>query len=147
MYVLSLLQPWATLVVTGAKTIETRSWSTRHRGSLLIHASQGKAGEIFAADPLFQRYIPDFEALPFGAIIGSVRLEKILPTEDFDLSDAAMNTFTLEEKAFGDYTSGRYGWLLVDPVKFKHPIPERGMPGLWKCSAVVETILLENETD
>ncbi len=141
MYALSLLQPWATLVVIGAKTIETRSWSTRHRGSLLIHASQGKAGEIFASDSLFKKYIPDFNALPFGAIIGSVWVEKILRTEDFELNDVDMNALTLEEKAFGDYTSGRYGWLLSDPIKFKQPITARGMPGLWKCSDLIKSMI------
>lgn len=143
MYALSLLQPWASLVVMGAKTIETRSWSTRHRGPLLIHASQGKAGEIFASDPLFRKYISDFIALPFGAIIGSVTLEKILRTEDFDLSDAAMNLLTLEEKAFGDYSSGRYGWLFSDPVVFINPVQARGMPGLWKCSDGIKKLVVD----
>ena len=146
MYALSLLQPWASLVVMGAKTIETRSWSTKHRGTLLIHASQGKAGEIFAADPLFKKFISDFKTLPFGAIIGSVTLQKILRTEDFDLTDAAMNAVTLEEKAFGDYTSGRYGWLLVDPVKFVNPVPARGMPGLWKCSHGIKKLVEDQLT-
>jgi len=141
MHVLSLLQPWATLVVIGAKTIETRSWSTRHRGHLLIHASQGKAGEIFAEDPLFKKYIPQFNALPFGKIIGSAQLDKILRTEDFDLTDAAMNNFTLEEKAFGDYNSGRFGWMLSGPVEFQNPIPARGMPGLWSCPQSIEILL------
>ncbi|MEO6583240.1 MAG: ASCH domain-containing protein [Ferruginibacter sp.] len=131
MYALSLLQPWASLVVMGVKTIETRSWSTRHRGPLLIHASLGKAGSIFSEDAPFKKYIGDFNALPFGAIIGKVTLEKILRTEDFELPDAAMNALTLEEKAFGDYGPGRYGWVLIDAVKFKKPIPARGMPGLW----------------
>jgi hypothetical protein len=33
---LSLHQPWATFVVEGTKTIETRSWPTKHRGQLVI---------------------------------------------------------------------------------------------------------------
>jgi len=49
MKAISLLQPWATLVVTGVKTIETRSWGTKYRGPILIHASQGKAGSIFTS--------------------------------------------------------------------------------------------------
>lgn len=134
MFVISLLQPWATLVVIGAKTIETRSWSTRHRGHILIHASQGKAGSIFSEDPPFKKYIPDFNALPFGAIIGSVHIEAIMKVEDFDLSDEAMDVLAMEEKAFGDYSSGRYGWVLSDPVAFKKPILARGMPGLWQVS-------------
>lgn len=39
MKALTLHQPWATLVALGVKTIETRSWSTRYRGRLLIHAA------------------------------------------------------------------------------------------------------------
>jgi hypothetical protein len=37
---ITLLQPWASLLAAGIKTIETRSWNTNHRGPLLIHASQ-----------------------------------------------------------------------------------------------------------
>lgn len=40
MKVLSLHQPWASLVACGYKRIETRSWSTRHRGPLAIHATR-----------------------------------------------------------------------------------------------------------
>lgn len=36
---ISIRQPWAWLVVKGFKDIENRSWATRYRGSLLIHAS------------------------------------------------------------------------------------------------------------
>ena len=132
MFAISLLQPWASLVVMGIKTIETRSWSTRHRGQILIHASQGKAGSIFAEDLPFKKYIPDFKQLPFGAIIGLVTIDKILRTVDFEMNDTDMNALTFEEKAFGDYSSGRYGWIFTDPEEFKQPIPARGMPGLWE---------------
>lgn len=37
---ITLHQPWASLVAAGVKTIETRSWPTKHRGQLLIHAAQ-----------------------------------------------------------------------------------------------------------
>lgn len=40
MKALSLHEPWASLVKEGRKTIETRSWQTRYRGPLAIHASQ-----------------------------------------------------------------------------------------------------------
>ncbi|MEJ7626722.1 MAG: ASCH domain-containing protein [Ferruginibacter sp.] len=77
MHVISLLQPWASLVVMGAKTIETRSWSTKHRGPILIHASKGKAGSIFAEEAPFKKYIMDFTSLPFGAIIGMASIVQI----------------------------------------------------------------------
>jgi len=66
MKALSLPQPWAMLVIMGVKEIEKRSWSTAYRGPMLIHASKGKAGEIFAHEPPFKKYIPDFKQLPFG---------------------------------------------------------------------------------
>ena len=42
MKVLSLTEPYATLIKTGVKKIETRSWKTSYRGKLYIHASSTK---------------------------------------------------------------------------------------------------------
>ena len=42
MKVLSLTEPYATLIKNGIKTIETRSWKTNYRGKLYIHASSTK---------------------------------------------------------------------------------------------------------
>ena len=131
MKALSLLQPWASLVVIGAKKIETRGWQTKHRGKLLIHASRGKAGSIFASESPFKKYIQDFTKLPFGAIIGKVTLTDIIRTEELFLDDTEMNRLTMEEKAFGDYSSGRYAWILEEPVQFEEPIPARGSLSLW----------------
>ncbi len=39
MRALSVKQPWASLIATGEKTIELRSWRTHYRGPLLIVAS------------------------------------------------------------------------------------------------------------
>lgn len=40
LYALSIKQPWAALLVAGRKTIEVRSWPTRIRGRILIHAAR-----------------------------------------------------------------------------------------------------------
>ena len=45
MKAITVLQPWATLLVTGKKHIETRSWKTNYRGEILIHTGK--------KDPLF----------------------------------------------------------------------------------------------
>lgn len=37
---ISVKQPWAALIVAGIKTIEIRSWPTRRRGPVLIHAGK-----------------------------------------------------------------------------------------------------------
>ena len=115
----------------GAKTIETRSWQTGYRGPLLIHASLGKKAAVLCEQPPFSHYITNFQDLPFGALVGSVVLENIIPVEKLYLPSATLATLTLEEKAFGDYTKGRYAWLLSRPLVFQHPIAVKGTLGLW----------------
>ena len=39
--ILTLKQPWATLVAEGIKKYEFRSWKTKYRGKILIHAGSG----------------------------------------------------------------------------------------------------------
>lgn len=41
MKAISVKQPWATLITHGFKDIENRTWMTRQRGTVLIHASKG----------------------------------------------------------------------------------------------------------
>ena len=41
MKALSIRHPWVDLILAGAKTIEIRTWATRYRGRLLLHASAG----------------------------------------------------------------------------------------------------------
>jgi hypothetical protein len=73
-YALSLKQPWAALVVHGLKTVEIRRWPTRHRGILLIHASQ-QWDDRAAADSL----PPEVQATAElrGGIIGQVELVEL----------------------------------------------------------------------
>jgi len=132
MKTLSLLQPWASLVVMGVKKIETRSWKTDYRGPLLIHASLGKKGSLLSAEAPFKKFIKAFKSLPFGSVIGVVLLEDVVPVEHLLLSDHELASLTMEEKAFGDYSKGRYAWLLTDPKIFDHPIPFKGTLGLWE---------------
>ncbi|HLD96464.1 MAG TPA: ASCH domain-containing protein [Patescibacteria group bacterium] len=40
MKAISLKQPWANHIASGEKTIETRKWSTKYRGDLLIVSSK-----------------------------------------------------------------------------------------------------------
>ncbi len=132
MKAISLLQPWATLVVRGFKTIETRNWGTKFRGPILIHASQGKAGSIFALEPHFKKYIPDFTKLPFGAIIGQATITNVVSVEHLEMTDDMINRLTMEEKAFGDYSEGRYALILEDYLQFDNPIPARGTLSIWE---------------
>lgn len=42
MRIITLWQPWASLIALGFKKFETRSWRTRYRGKLAIHAAKRK---------------------------------------------------------------------------------------------------------
>lgn len=44
MKALSVREPWITLIAAGWKTIETRTWSTRYRGELLLCGSASPRG-------------------------------------------------------------------------------------------------------
>lgn len=39
MKALTVKQPWASLIMSGEKDVENRSWATRHRGLIAIHSS------------------------------------------------------------------------------------------------------------
>ena len=146
MKAISLLQPWASLVVMGAKKIETRSWNTKYRGELLIHASLGKDKDgyhLWHSKYCWGKVTDNkhFVELPFGAIIGKVNLLGTVKTEDILLMSESMISLKTGRKysiteweielAFGDYSPGRYAWLMSEPVEFKKPIPYKGSLSIW----------------
>jgi activating signal cointegrator 1 len=82
MRAISLWQPWASAVVLGIKTIETRGKLTHCRGPLLIHAAaKSEYVRYFRSMPrikaAFARCgITDSSQFPLGKIIGRVELEE-----------------------------------------------------------------------
>lgn len=134
MKAISLWQPWASAVALGLKQIETRHWWTPYRGPLAIHAAQHGAKKGYceqrefytwqACEPLRKPY-PTFDDLPFGAVLATCRLVECLRTIDVDcLSD--------QERAFGDYTPGRYAWVFQDIKALPAPVPFRGAQSLFE---------------
>ena len=69
MKVLTIKQPWATLIMQGDKRFEFRSWQTKYRGELLIHAGKGIDKEALNR---LKKYLP--KELPSGQILGKVTL-------------------------------------------------------------------------
>ena len=69
MKVLTIKQPWATLIMQGDKRFEFRSWQTKYRGDLLIHAGKGIDKEAMKR---LAKYIP--KDMPSGKILGKVIL-------------------------------------------------------------------------
>jgi hypothetical protein len=76
MKALSLWQPWAHLVASGAKRIENRPWQTRFRGRFLIHAAKKQDDPLGCAEMCAKRGIalPDVRSLPRGGIVGVAKV-------------------------------------------------------------------------
>lgn len=140
MKALSLTQPWATLVASGAKRIETRSWPTSYRGPLAIHAAKGfprEAQEVCFEEPfasaLLRAGIRVPNDLPRGAVVAVARLAGIQPTvltlnEPHPLAPAPDS----DEWAFGDYGPRRFMWFIEGVQALPEPIPAKGALGLWE---------------
>lgn len=126
---LSILQPYAQLVCMGVKLVETRPMLTNYRGELYIHASQGfhRGLRNLCNNYPFREYIKSHLDLHTGAIIGKVNLDACLSVEALKTD----NRLGEHERYFGDYSAGRYGWMLSHAVLFDKPIPYKGQLGIW----------------
>lgn len=156
--VLSLIQPWATLIALGEKKIETRSWKTNYRGELYIHAGKKLDSSICNHEPfrtvlsnhgiifpLPSGYIHDYNAftgdIPTGMIIAKCQLVDCVKMADWKLNNGLRvieatlengQVVTGNELEFGDYAPGRYAWILDNIRPLETPIPAKGKLGLWE---------------
>ncbi len=107
--------PWAYYIVHGYKPIEYRSWLTRHRGALAIHASRSTADIVddstladfcktHGKDP--DSVIKEMEAM-CGLVIGTVSLVDV------------------------EGEPGDYHWVLRDPALLPSPFPVQGATTLF----------------
>jgi hypothetical protein len=108
MKALSIKQPWANMIATGVKTIETRTWCTEYRGPLLIVSSK----------------TPRIE--PAGYAIAVGKLIDCRPMKKEDEEDAGCRIYP-----------NAYAWVLTNIKKIK-PFPVRGKLGLYDVDFVVE---------
>lgn len=135
-------QPWASLVAMGVKRIEVRSWQTAYRGDLLIHASLRKPPRRMAAyyesATYFKNYIHNVNHLPYGAIIGQVRLTDIHSTDTLLMQPELFEGDRLRELAFDDFGPNRYGWMLDEARMFRYNLPMKGTLGLWDYDGLTE---------
>ena len=82
MKALSIRQPWAWLIIHGGKDIENRTWKTKYRGPVLIHA--GKKIDMAAYSRLADEGIglPPIDELETGGIIGQVDIADCVNCSD-----------------------------------------------------------------
>lgn len=121
MKVLTLKQPWASLVANGYKEFEFRSWKTNYRGYLLIHAGCG-------VDKEWLDKVKDFNLdFPKKRILCIVKLE------DCILIDDSFNKMinNKDERIYGRKERTGYAWKLklVKNIDSKKEV--KGQLGLW----------------
>jgi len=158
MKALTILLPFAQLIAVGAKWIETRSWGTKYRGPLAIHAGKTLKREYLnlAKNEPFYTPLHDnrkFRCMrdqdtgiwypPPGCIIAVAELVdcvKVHGSMKCSLGGKIVfHSATLEngnrvhepELSFGDYSGPhRYAWILSN-VRRVDPISVVGHQGLW----------------
>lgn len=130
MKAITIWQPWASLIMAGIKHIETRPRNTCIRGRIVIHA--GANGHwLQSPTPEIRRYTRGGE--PLGCILGTVDLIDCIPLED--MPEKYPHLYTPREIDLGDWSPGRYGLILRDPIVYPNPIPAKGKQGWWNWGA------------
>ena len=119
---LSIRQPYAWLICKGYKDVENRNWATRFRGRIYVHAGVSKIYLKDAENELGKRlscsqasdYMANINSFTFGAIIGEV-----------DIIDCV-------SESTSPWFSGKYGFIMRNPILYNQPIPCRGKLNLFK---------------
>lgn len=160
MKAISLWQPWASAIAVGSKRIETRSWRTSYCGPIAIHAAKKGGHNSIASlwpdldiwwDAVFKLLGVDRDMkaserfdriLPFGAIVATANMTGYCGTEFVrdDVLDKDNGGFT--ERDLGDFTPGRFAWMLNDVRRLETPVPCVGRQGLFN---VDDSILDQRE--
>lgn len=142
MKALSLWQPWASLVALGGKRVETRSWRTHYRGPLLIHATARSRRDIlsgtFVEEAAQVLGVADFAPLPRSAVLAIADLVDCVQIGVGSVGCPACAAWAphetrcaKREHLFGDYTPGRWAWVLRNVRPVRDPILCPGGQRLW----------------
>lgn len=140
MKALTVKQPWASMIVQGIKDVENRTWPTKFRGRLLIHAASESWNIHQLLRYMTEAMMPVFktfglssvllakwlDGLPRGCIIGSV-----------EVVDCVINYSSIWAESTKDHEVA-WNWILTDPVLFKEPIPAKGTLSLWVYTGNIE---------
>lgn len=124
MKVITIKQPFASLIAAGIKCYEFRTWKTKYRGEILIHAGKGinkKAMEKFKC------YNLDY---PSGAIIAKVNLTDCVFIDD-EMRDVLKGENELVySSVINDKEWVGYGFKMENPERID-PIVVNGKLSLW----------------
>ena len=108
MKALTIRQPWAEAILSLGKDVENRSWPTRYRGLLLIHAGAKRDDALCDALGLNPR------VLTYGAIVGTVELVDCVRVANSKWAEP-----------------DQWHWVLRNAKRLDSPVICRGAQGLW----------------
>ena len=129
MKVISLLEPWGSLIKEKVKYIETRSWQTKYRGELYIHASKRKLTKNNWNAYKEQLSLLKNTDFKYGYIIAKCTLVDCRVMTDELINEVKKNH---NEYISGNYEVGRYAWILKNIEALKKPIATKGQLGIWE---------------
>ena len=128
MKVLSIREPYASLITNNKKYIETRSWKTNYRGEIYIHASISKVSKFINKNSDLMKLIGD-DKFNYGYITCKCNLvDCIKMTKEFIL-DIKNNHY--DQYICGEYEVGRYAWILKNIKVLDKFIKAKGKLGIW----------------
>lgn len=136
MKAISLWQPWASLVAIGVKPDETRSWpapkSLIGADLVICSAQRCKPLEDDVPDRIVRDHITQeliladiTHGLPYGRALCVVRVITCYRTEEI------REVRNERQLAFGDYSEGRFAWVLGNLRRFRFPPHVCGRQGLF----------------
>ncbi len=121
MKAITILQPYAHLIASGEKRVENRSWPTKYRGLIAIHAGQGRA----YLDKGDLELYPD---MSFGAVVATATLVDCVDYYDLLRFAAETNRPWLIED---EHAVGPVCWILEAVERLEEPVPCSGAQRLW----------------
>lgn len=124
MKVISIKQPFASLISEGIKEYEFRTWRTKYRGEILIHAS--KTIDKKALEK-FKKYNLD---CPTGCIIARVNITDCIKVDDAFREVLKSKNELVYSGVLNDSEFDGYGFKLENVEKIE-PIYINGQLGIW----------------
>ena len=127
MKVLTIKEPYATLIKEQIKGIETRSWKTNYRGEIYIHASKPKIEKKVLENKELMTICENLTFNQGNIICKGNLVDCIYMTDEFIKMEKEKN---YDNFISGHYKEGRYAWVLED-VEAIEPIAVKGQLGIW----------------
>ena len=136
MKVITIKQPWATLIAEGLKEYEFRTWNTKYRGEILIHAGLAIDKEALER---FKDYNLEY---PKGCIIAKAKITDSIKVDNNFINsigpkDSLVYKSIIENKSGNDYA------FKLEQIEKINPIFVKGQLGLWNYE-IKEELKKEN---